>query len=263
MTGHKERKKEYMPKKQTTVPEVAEALQKRILGGDFGQSGRLPHADDLAHEYHVSRDTINRALKLLQAEGYLESRGEGTRGVVISRSRVRIQGITARFDLELQKLGLLPFESNIDEPALVPASSQVATAFGISEGTPVVRRFRKQGAEQKGTVNPYRLAENFYPTSLADPSIVEQMQRDDRFDVIVAMKEKYGKAPVRVHEDVIGRLPTSQERQLLHITPQTPVLEVSRVSYAEDDTVMMVNKLVFVANLFVLSYDYPTGHWNR
>src|SRR5260370_24518263 len=151
-----------MSKRQTQGPEVEEALRERIQAGDFGQYGRLPPATDLANQYHVSRDTINRALKLLQAEGYLESRGEGTRGVIISRSRVRIQGITARFDLELQKLGLVPSESNIDEPASVPAPPQIARALGISEGTSVVRRFRKQGAEQEGTVIPYRLAENFY-----------------------------------------------------------------------------------------------------
>ena len=126
-----------------------------------------------------------------------------------------------------------------------------------------MRRFRKQGAIQDGTVTPYRLAENFYPTTLADATMLKQMQRDERFDVILAMREKYGKAPARVHEDVIGRLPTGLERKLLNITPQTPVLEVSRVSYAEDDTVIMVNKLIFAANLFVLSYDYPTGHWKK
>jgi hypothetical protein len=41
------------------------------------------------------------------------------------------------------------------------------------------------------------------------------------------------------------------------------VLEVSRISYAEDDAVIMINKIIFVANLFVLSYDYPTGHWKK
>jgi GntR family transcriptional regulator len=252
-----------MPKQQTTVTEVAEALRERIVAGDFGQYGRLPPAIDLANQFHVSRDTINRALKLLQAEGYLESRGESKRGVVISRSRVRIQGITARFDLELQKLGLVSTESNIDEPALVPAPSHIARALGVTEGTPVVRRFRKQGAEQGDTVIPYRLAENFYPTALVDEAILDQIRKDERFDVLLAIREKHGKAPVHVHEDVIGRLPTNQERQLLNVTPQTPVLEVSRVNYAEDDTVIMVNKIIFVANLFVLSYDYPTGHWKN
>src|SRR5689334_10592207 len=186
-----------MQKRQTTVPEVAEALRERIQAGDFGRYGRLPPASDLAKEYQVSRDTINRAIKLLQAEGYLESRGEGTRGVVISRSRVRIQGITARFDLELEKLGLVAAESNIDEPAIVPAPAHVASAMGLHEGAPVVRRFRKQGAIQDGMVIPYRLAENFYPTTVADATFLEQMQKDERFDVLLAIKERYGKAPAR------------------------------------------------------------------
>jgi GntR family transcriptional regulator len=252
-----------MPKKQTTVVEVAEALRERILAGDFGQYGRLPPAIDLANQFHVSRDTINRALKFLQAEGYLESRGENKRGVTISRSRIRIQGISARFDLELEKRGLSPIELNIDNPDVVPAPDQVALALNIAQGTPVVRRFRKQGIEQEGTIIPYRLAENFYPTTLVNEVILSQMQKDDRFDVILAIRERHNKILTRVHEDVIGRLPLSQERQLLNITPQTPVLEVNRINYAEDDTVIMVNKIIFVANLFVLSYDYLTSHWKK
>ena len=252
-----------MSKQQTTVVEVAEALRERILAGDFGQHGRLPPAIDLASQFHVSRDSINRALKLLQAEGYLESRGESKRGVTINRSRMRVQGISARFDLELQKLGLSPVEVNIDNPSTVPAPDQIARALNIAQGTPVVRRFRKQGVEQEGIVTPYRLAENFYPTALADEMILEQMQKDDRFDVILAIRERHNKVLTHIHEDVIGRLPTSQERQLLNITPQTPVLEVHRINYAEDNTVIMVNKLIFVANLFLLSYDYPTNHWKK
>ncbi len=252
-----------MQKRRTTVTEVAEELRKRIQAGEYGQRGRLSPAGDLANEFHVSRDTINRALKLLQAEGYLESRGENRRGVIISRSRIRIQGVTARFDQELQKFGLTPVESNIDEPAIISAPPEIASVLGVAEGTSIVRRFRKQGAQQGDTIIPYRLAENFYPTTLADKAILEQMQKDDRFDVILAIREKYGKAPVRVHEDVIGRLPTNQERQLLNITPQTPVLEVNRVNYAENGMVVMVNKIIFVANLFILSYDYPTEHWKK
>lgn len=250
-----------MPK--TTIAEIAEELRKRIQAGDYGQYGRLPSATDLASDFHASRDTVNRAIKLLQAEGYLESRGENKRGVVISRSRIRIQGITARFDLELQKQKLIPVEVNIDEPALVPAPSQIARALNVDEGASVVRRFRKQGAKQGDTIIPYRLAENFYPTTLVDESILEHMRKDEHFDTILAIGEKYGKVPVRVHEDVIGKLPTSQEKQLLNITSQTPVLEVNRISYAGDDTVIMVNTIIFVANLFVLSYDYPTGHWKN
>ncbi len=200
-----------MSKEQTSLIDVADALRDRITKGDFGKYGRLPPVADLSHQFGVSRDTVNRALQLLQAEGYLESRGENKRGLVINRSRIRLQGITARFDFELQKQGLIPFEANIDEPTIIPASEQVAQYLNITIETPVVRRFRKQGVKQEGTVLPYRLAENFYPTTLVDEVMIDKMRKDNCFDVIVAIKEKYNKMPVRIHEDVIGRLPRSQE----------------------------------------------------
>jgi DNA-binding GntR family transcriptional regulator len=60
-----------------------------------------------------------------------------------------------------------------------------------------------------------------------------------------------------VHEDVIGRLPTQDEQDLLKIVRSTPVLEVHRTYFAEDDTtVMMYSRITFVASFFVLSYDY-------
>jgi DNA-binding GntR family transcriptional regulator len=89
------------------------------------------------------------------------------------------------------------------------------------------------------------------------------MQQDARLDVLQAIKEAHGKVIKRVHEDVIARLPTSGEQELLKIVRNTPVLEVKRTNYAEDDdtTVIMFNRLIFVASYFELSYDYITPLW--
>jgi DNA-binding GntR family transcriptional regulator len=245
----------------TRVEEVADKLRNQILAGDFGKYGRLPSREELATQHNTSRDTINKAVALLQAEGLLSPKGQ--RGVVVSGERVRIQGITARFDLELEKRGLTPYEENIEEPSQVPAPTSIAQAMNIEEGTPVVRRYRRQGIIQADDKIPYRLAENFYPTTLVDESILEQMQRDEQLDVVLAIKEKSGKAPVRVHEDVIGRLPTAPERDLLQLKANVPLLEVRRINFAADDTVIMANKITFVANFFILSYDYPVSHWKN
>jgi hypothetical protein len=66
---------------------------------------------------------------------------------------------------------------------------------------------------------------------------------------------------VRVHEDVIGRLPTTREQELLKIVRNAPVLEVQRANYAEDNSVVMFNWIIFVASYFVLSYNYTTPLW--
>jgi DNA-binding GntR family transcriptional regulator len=239
----------------TKVDVIVESFRQRILAGEYGTSGRLPSLRLLADEYGTTHETMNKVVQLLQAEGLLYSQGRA--GVFVNPPRTRVPGITARFDRFLQEQGLKPVESNIDEPAIVMAPADVAKVFGVAEGTPVVRRFRLQGT----TIAPYRLAENFYPVELAGGDILERMQRDERLDVLQAIKEAHGKVIVRVHEDVIGRFPTAKEQQLLKIVRNAPVLEVQRTNYAEDDSVVMYNRIIFVASYFVLNYDYPTSLW--
>ena len=239
------------------VDTIADAFRERILSGEYGTSGRLPSLRLLADEFGTTRETMNKVVQRLQAEGLLVSQGRA--GVFVNKPRTRIPGITTRFDLYLQEQGLTPVETNIDEPAVVSAPPEVARVLGIAEGVSVVRRMRLQGT----ATTPYRLAENFYPVDLAGESILEQMRKDARFDVLLAIKEAHGKVIKRVHEDVIGRLPTSREQELLKIVRNAPVLEVQRTNYAEDDdtTVIMFNRIIFVASHFVLSYDYTTPLW--
>lgn len=240
------------------VRQIADKLREQILAGAYGK-GRLPAGKDLAREYGVTRDTIQKVVTRLEAEGLLESVGE--RGAIIRRSRVRMPGITPRFDQTLEKLGYTAVERDIEKPAIVPAPAEIAEAMGTSEGTPVVHRFRKQGIQQDNVEIFYRLAENFYPTTLVDEEILALMQKDERADVLRAIKNKHNKFIAHMHEDIVGRLPTTSEEDELGILTYTPVLEIRRVNYAEDSTVIMVNKIIFVANYFVLSYDYPVSHW--
>ncbi|WP_326722228.1 winged helix-turn-helix domain-containing protein [Streptomyces sp. NBC_00243] len=67
---------------------VAEALRARMADGAYPLGGQLPAQRELAHEFGVSRDTVQRALKDLIAEGWIESRqGSGSR--VIKTQRVQ------------------------------------------------------------------------------------------------------------------------------------------------------------------------------
>jgi len=240
----------------TKVDTIIDAFRQRVIGGEFGTGGRLPSLRMLAEEFGTTHETMNKVIQLLQAEGIVVSKGRA--GVFVNKPRTRVPGITARFDLYLQEQGLTPLEENIGEPSVISAPSDVAKVLGIAEGSDVVRRMRRQGT----TSIPYRLAENFYPVALAGGSILERVQKDARLDVLLAIKEAHGKVIKHVHEDVISRLPTSQEQELLRIIRSAPVLEVQRTNYAEDDkTVVMFNKIIFVASYFVLSYDYITPLW--
>lgn len=242
------------------VGQIADDLRNQILSGRYGE-GRLPTGKDLAKQFGASRDTIQKVMTRLEAEGLLESVGE--RGAIVRRSRIRMPGITPRFDQALEKLGYVSVEKNVGSPDIVPAPVEVAEAMGIPEGTPVAHRLRKQGIVQDEKDVFYRLTENFYPTTLVDEEILALMQRDERADVLLAIRNKYNKVIGSTHEDVIARLPTTPEEEALKIITYVPVLEVRRINYTEDRTVIMVNKIIYVANYFVLSYDYPVSHWKK
>jgi len=241
----------------TKAGDITDALRKRILVGEFGTGGRLPSLRMFAQQYGTTQQTMNTVVQRLQAEGLLTSLGR--QGVFVHMPRTRIPGIVPRFDLYIKELGMEPMETNVVKPEVVPAPLDVATALGVAEGAPVVHRMRRQGT----TVSPMRLAENFYPVALVDEYLLGQMQEDERLDVLLAIKNKYSKVVKHVRETVVARFPSEEEQDLLKITRNTPVLDVRRTNSDEDGTVIMYNRITFVASYFELTYDYDVPHWKN
>lgn len=237
------------PDSQTDA--ATDALRQRILDGEYGRSGRLPSLNRLAEELGIGRDTTNSVVQRLQAEGLLHSQGRA--GVFVNQLRPRIPTNIARFDVYLEKQGLKPVETDIESLSVVAAPPYAAHALRIVENEPVVYRLRRLGT----VALSYCLVESFYPRELVGDSILEQAQKDEGYDVLLALQEAHGKTAKIVHEDVIGRLPSSKEQRLLEIVNGTPIQEVSRTYYAVDGkAAMYYSRLILVARYFVLSYDY-------
>ncbi|MEU6259038.1 winged helix-turn-helix domain-containing protein [Streptomyces sp. NPDC047043] len=67
---------------------VSDELRARMTDGTYARGSFLPSQRDLAEEFGVSRDTIQRALRELASEGWIESRqGSGSR--VIKTQRIQ------------------------------------------------------------------------------------------------------------------------------------------------------------------------------
>jgi GntR family transcriptional repressor for pyruvate dehydrogenase complex len=62
-----------LPAPRGTRWEIAEALRRRIRGGELPQGQRLPTERDLAEELAVSRTTVREALQVLKEEGFVET----------------------------------------------------------------------------------------------------------------------------------------------------------------------------------------------
>lgn len=61
--------------------QIAADLRRRILAGELPSGALLRAEADLAHDYQVGRDTLRAALRLLAAEGLVET-GSGRRARV-------------------------------------------------------------------------------------------------------------------------------------------------------------------------------------
>ncbi|MFF4506511.1 GntR family transcriptional regulator [Streptomyces sp. NPDC001401] len=67
---------------------VSDELRARMTDGTYARGSFLPSQRDLAEEFGVSRDTVQRALRELVSEGWIESRqGSGSR--VIKTQRIQ------------------------------------------------------------------------------------------------------------------------------------------------------------------------------
>src|SRR3989338_828661 len=59
--------------------DIAGALKKRISSGEWASIGRMPPERDLASEFGVARNTIRRAVSLLEEDGTVtRQNGRGT-----------------------------------------------------------------------------------------------------------------------------------------------------------------------------------------
>jgi DNA-binding GntR family transcriptional regulator len=241
----------------TKMDTFANELRERVRRGDFGTAGRLPSLRMLAEEFGTSNETMNKVVQRLQAEGVLLSLGRA--GVFVHPPFTRISGMTRNFSEYLESLGLTAVEKNIGTPAFVPAPNDIAKVFDVREGTPILHRLRWQGT----STMRYRLAENYYAPDLVDEEVLERIREDERYDVLKYIQKKHHKTIKQIHEDVFARLPTSEEQEHLNIVRHMPVLEILRTSYSakEDGSVILYNRLIYVASYTFLSHDYSAPAW--
>ncbi len=62
-----------MPTERVPYKRVAAELRARIARGELRPGDQIPSLDKLSSEYQVSRATVQRAVGMLVAEGWLET----------------------------------------------------------------------------------------------------------------------------------------------------------------------------------------------
>ena len=237
--------------KSNQVETISTTIREQILAGAFQPYNVLPTRRALAEQFHTTPDTIAKVIALLQSEGLVSQSGRTVR-VNVPRERITTTDETFRDYMKAQGIDVVV--EHLGTPGVIPMTPELAKAFHMLVGTPVVERGRR---EIVGGV-PYRYSKKYYLASLVDEESLRQIRQDKAFNVRDVIK---GQRPLaKMHEELIARAVTTKEEMgILNAVKGTPVLQLTRINYADDNSVLWVSQVVFIGAYFVKTYDYKPG----
>ncbi|MER5841136.1 UTRA domain-containing protein [Streptomyces prasinus] len=130
---------------------------------------------------------------------------------------------------------------------------EVATLLALSaEETVIVRR---RVIELDG--GPYELTDTYYPAHIARGTRLADARKIP--GGAVKLLAELGHVGVRVCEDVTARMPSPEERDVLRLAPDEPVLHLSRVTLDSDDRPFQADMMVMPALRRRLRYEIRIG----
>jgi DNA-binding GntR family transcriptional regulator len=239
--------------------DIASKIRERIEAGEWAPGARLPRLDDFASEYGANRDTIGRAIAMLETEGYVWAvQGRGTavrygtmrprrpRGDLVKRNE---QATGYSFPSASSKEVWVRHGKADNAPAPLD-DPRIAKLLGVKPGTEVPRRFRVTGPASEA---PFQINISWIHPRLAD--VVADVDANPAAGEWLHRIEQAGHWPIKWMEIHRARMPSKEEAALLEIPTNLPVLEIVRIGTSGAD-----DKPVEVTEYVVASDRVETVH---
>ena len=224
---------------------VASALAEAIDAGGFLEREALPSERALSEEFDVSRETMRKAIKLLEARGYLVSRHG--RGTFVAPEPLRdmqrsIEGLSdeaARngraVDQEILFCGPIAAPKAVAEPLKLEENALVAR----------VRRIRRLDGAPIGVHDSWLCVD--------DPDRFTQAQFGEFGSLYGILRNEFGIVLTDAAESISAVSAENDEAEWLNVPPGAPLLRIERLTVAED-----LRPIEFCVMKYVQSYSYDT-----
>ncbi|MEA2213454.1 MAG: hypothetical protein QOF83_3402 [Solirubrobacteraceae bacterium] len=244
---------------QGRYTQVAEHLRNRILSGEIQPGQALPSESTLAAQFELSRPTVNKAIRVLVADGLVTV--EHGRGSYVRENRPVLhtsssyvtadgEGRRQQWHTELQRQGFTGGQRVLSVEREEPPAT-IAGYLHLDDAEPVVVRRRVMLLAD----GPIQLANSFYPATLADGT--ELAQPGKLPGGTIAALERLGVVLDKFEEHISARMPTSPEVEQLAMPPGTPVLEHVRITYDKSDRPVEVSEAIMRADQNRMTYVLP------
>lgn len=212
--------------------DIAAEIRKRIEAGEWAPGSKLPRLDDLAQQYSANRDTVNRAVGVLEVEGYVWA-VQGS-GITVRHGAMRPRRPRGDLVKRNERVTGYSFPSASGQelwiqhgPAEMSAArlddQRLAKLLGVPAGTETLRRFRVTGPASEA---PYQVVTSWIHPRVAE--LVIGAGTDAAAGEWLVRIEKGGHWPIGWVEFHRSRQPTKEEASLLKIPTSLPVMEITR-----------------------------------
>lgn len=233
--------------------QVADELRRDIKAGVYQPSADLPSNPALMERFGVSTNTIQKALRILKAEGLVASnKGKSVYVRQVSRQISR----SADYTVPVADGERAPYRLPSDQLTIareVPPDD-VAEALGLDAEEEAIRRGRVMLGED-GKVE--EIVISWIPDSVASGTDLERPGRLK--GGMPAALQRLGFPSRAVREWVDARMPTPDEARVLRLPEGTPVFRLLRITRSDNDRAVEALEMVLGGDRYRLEYDLPVS----
>ncbi|MEU6789904.1 GntR family transcriptional regulator [Nonomuraea angiospora] len=243
--------------------EVARKLRDKIRDGVYPLGEKIPTEVELAEELGVNRVLVNRALRVLRAEGWVRThRGVGTfvRDFMpitretprrFNRARREQGGARGAFAGELAEQDLGYETRTVVERVRPP--QHVADVLGVSaEEISVVMRARYMSVKAPaGRTVPYQIAITYVPLEIAEGTAIEE--EDTGIGGLSSRLADLDQAQAEL-DDTIEVRPPEPEEEFLGLNEDQRVFDIFHIGETRDGRPVKVTTFVIPTHLSKLRY---------
>jgi GntR family transcriptional regulator len=256
---------------------IADTLRNEIRTGLYAPGEQIPTGDVLMERFDVSPEPVRQAIDLLECEGLVESRQAV--GTYVSSPRRRVTRTPERYQWEKDLVRLPEAERiktdaagydtglethNLEHPVrydTLKAPVDLAAAFGVSEGTTLLRRtFR---VRERGDAAPLHMVRSYliYDLAAANPDLLDPGKepwpggtQHQLFTIGIELD--------RIIDHITARPPLPEEADELDTDPGVSLLVLRKISVDTYDRVVELSDIMMPGDRAEVVYTTTLTRWS-
>lgn len=250
------------PKGRPQWRRIADELREAIKDGTYARGEALPPERELAANYGVSAELVNRAIRALRSEGLvraLHGRGvfvtpippihRGAVGRYTQAAREANQGRGA-FATEIRAMGFTPRSDLVQAGRTTNVPPRALAALGLAEGDEAVIRDRRMYADD----NPVQIATSYLTVEIAGGTVLEEV--DTGVGGTYSRLAELGHPVARFAESIQARPATDAESEFLHLDDGQHVYDLFHQAISTNGHVVEVCIHIMPIHQWILDYEW-------